>query len=374
MAAVLAAIRVLLDWAQRRDIDLEKRFAHQQFLTEQELESLYFYTQLRTVEPDIRNPKVVRLPRGRERARRTHKPREDRVSSVTQYIRMSYVADYLKWLAIRLVEREAEHVDTRVMERFNRMLESFRARRPQKSQGSGISARMGLTEDQQLLLLHMVEPESPRNPFSPEVHVRNRLIVLLLYHLGLREGELLALRIPDFDFQQNTVLVARRHDSPNDPRTYQPVVKTRDRRIPLAEPLITIVSNYVLQDRCRFLAAKRHDFLFITHKAGPFEGQPLSIKGLAKVFSEIQGEAPNELGGLTAHSLRHTANDRFSELMDHKGTSQAEEEKMRSYLMGWKEGSGTAATYTRRHVQKKAMEAALKLQEKVANNRRDNND
>jgi len=36
---------------------------------------------------------------------------------------------------------------------------------------------------------------------------------------------------------------------------------------------------------------------------------------------------------------------------------------MRSYLMGWKEGSGTAAHYNKRFVKKKANEAALKLQE-----------
>ncbi len=29
--------------------------------------------------------------------------------------------------------------------------------------------------------------------------------------------------------------------------------------------------------------------------------------------------------------------------MDRSGASSAKEEKMRSYLMGWKEGSGTAA-------------------------------
>jgi hypothetical protein len=40
----------------------------------------------------------------------------------------------------------------------------------------------------------------------------------------------------------------------------------------------------------------------------------------------------------------------------------AKEEKMRSYMMGWKEGSGTAATYTRRHTERMAREAQLKLQ------------
>ena len=45
--------------------------------------------------------------------------------------------------------------------------------------------------------------------------------------------------------------------------------------------------------------------------------------------------------------------------MDKRGASPAEEDKMRSYIMGWKEGSGTAATYTRRHIENKAMDKEM---------------
>ncbi|OGT59368.1 MAG: hypothetical protein A3F43_06540 [Gammaproteobacteria bacterium RIFCSPHIGHO2_12_FULL_42_10] len=117
--------------------------------------------------------------------------------------------------------------------------------------------------------------------------------MLLLYHLGLRAGELLALRVSDFDFQKNTVLVARRHDNVNDIRTYQPVVKTIDRRIPLADLLVKTISEYVMGERRRFPAAKRHDYLFVVHQIGSFSGQPISLKGLAKVFQEIQTTEPD---------------------------------------------------------------------------------
>ena len=95
---------------------------------------------------------------------------------------------------------------------------------------------------------------------------------------------------------------------------------------------------------------------------GPFAGQPISLKGLDKVFQELQAANPDLLRHLTPHVLRHTANDRLSALMDKNKVSPAEEEKMRSYLMGWKEGSGTASTYTRRHIERKAQEVALLLQ------------
>jgi integrase len=87
------------------------------------------------------------------------------------------------------------------------------------------------------------------------------------------------------------------------------------------------------------------------------------MKGLAKILTKIQRAEPSLLASLTAHVLRHTNNDNFSELMDNSKASEAAEEKQRSYVMGWKEGSGTAATYTRRHTEKKAREASLKLQQ-----------
>lgn len=362
IAVVLSAIRVLFDWAHLHEVDLELRFAQKNFLTEQELESLRSHTQQKMADAMPQISKVIPLRRGIEGVRNRIQTATSRVNCSTQYIRISYIVEYLNWLAVRLLEEEARCVDEQTLARIKRMTKSLTARRPRRSIGARENARKGLTEKQQLLLLSIVEPGSLKNPFSVALQHRNQLIILLLYHLGLRAGELLALQVSDFDFQQNTLLVARRHDNPNDPRHYQPVVKTADRRMPLNESLIKSISMYVLQERRHFPVAKKHNFLFITHKPGPFSGQPLSIKGLTKIFSQIQLVASDDIHNLTPHILRHTANDRFSQLMDDKKASPAEEDKMRSYLMGWKEGSGTAATYTRRHIEQKAKEAALMLQ------------
>jgi|SRR5579871_1303014 len=361
IAVVLAAIRILYSWCFTRGQDLETRFSERNFLNEQELESIRSYTQIRTNESD--KNKVINLSRKVEKKRAMFKSCEERISSGTQYIRITYIADYLEWLALRLVERDARQVDAVTFETIKRMANGLRVLRPQKKMRSRERARKGLTEELQKTLLDVVQPGSTGNPFSQEFQIRNQLIVLLLYHLGLRAGELLSLRVSDFDFIKNTVLVARRHDNPGDNRTYQPVAKTMDRCIPISESLIKAVSNYVMGDRRRFSAAKRHEYLFVVHQPGPFAGQPISLKGLAKVFQEIQAIDSDLFSHLTPHALRHTANDRFSALMDKRGVSPAEEEKMRSYLMGWKEGSGSAGTYTRRHVERKAREAALLLQE-----------
>lgn len=365
IAAVLAAIRVLFSWALSQEQNLEYRFSQRNFLNEQELESIRSYSQTK-IEESV-NQKIIKpvSPNNIERIRGKFNVSESRISSGTHYIRLTYIADYLEWFATRVIEQEARQVDADTFKLIKIMANSLRKRRPQKTIKSREAARKGLTKEQQESLLSLIKPSSEKNPFSQELQERNQLIVLLLYHLGLRAGELLALRVSDFDFQKNTVLIARRHDNINDVRTYQPVVKTIDRRIPLADTLIKAVSDYVLGERRRFSSAKRHDYLFVVHQTGPFSGQPLSLKGLAKVFQQIQTTEPYLLKHLTPHVLRHTANDRFSMLMDKRGANPAEEEKMRSYLMGWKEGSGTAGTYTRRHIESKAKEAALLLQKSI---------
>lgn len=363
MTAVLGAIRILLNWALSRGQDLESRFAERRFLNDQELESIRSYTQKQSndSEREISKSSAKKI----ESIKTPRRSSDDLVCSRTQYTRITYIADYLEWTAIRIIEREARQIDADTHRSIRRMSDNLRALRPQKRASSREKARRGLTKEQQEALIDLIQPGAVNNPFSPKLQTRNQIMVLLLFHLGLRAGELLALRISDFDFQNNTLLIARRHDNPNDNRTYQPVVKTIDRRIPLSEMLIKSVSKYVLEDRRLLPAARRNDYLFVVHQIGPFAGQPISLKGLAKVFQQLQEKCPDIFTRLTPHFLRHTANDRFSALMDRNAVSPAEEEKMRSYLMGWQEGSGSASTYTRRHIERKAREAALALQESV---------
>jgi hypothetical protein len=63
--------------------------------------------------------------------------------------------------------------------------------------------------------------------------------------------------------------------------------------------------------------------------------------------------------------MRHRWNEEFSRYMDslENPPTLAEQEQMRNYLQGWKPGSGTAAAYNERNIQRKAMEAGQKLQE-----------
>lgn len=367
--AALSSVRHLFVWAKQQSVDLEERFASRKFLTVGEIESLAAHAQKRASEKEQDARAVIPLPASPNRVRSRLNPPVRRVSSKTQYNRLSFMADYLGWFAIYVTERESRSVDAETLKAIDLMGVRIRAKRPRKK-ASVVNAREGLSKGSQAVLRDVTCVGSDKNPFTTAVQSRNDLVINL-FALGIRSGELLALQVSDFDFQKNEVLIARRHDDKGDPRARQPVAKTRDRLLPMTESLSRKVSEYVMKVRRTFPAARRHKFLLVTHQAGPYQGAPLSAKGLGKIFSVIKSADPEALKDFSPHVLRHTANDEFSELMDETQVRPADEEKMRSYTMGWREGSGTAATYTKRHTKKKAREASLKLQQRTTRNSND---
>lgn len=357
--AALDAIKLLNAWADSERINLEARLARRQVLSEIEIQLLATFL-TRRAATSAHNSRPLSLARYVSRVRAAPGAAHSQVDPHTAYNRITAVASYLDWLAKYLLEREAGGVDQAAALAIALMGERLKGKRGRKRKSS-IGARMGLDDPQKTLLDEMVGAGNAINPFPPEVQTRNAVILDLL-DLGLRAGELLALKVSDFDFQANTFTVARRHGDRSDPRRSQPVVKTRDRILPITDDLAQRVLGYVSNERKGCTASRRHEFLLVTHKLGPHHGQPMSYQALSKAFAKLREAAHGRLDGLSPHVIRHTANDRFSRQMDSQGTPPAQEEKMRSYIMGWREGSGSAATYTRRHTQRKAMEASLRLQ------------
>jgi integrase len=355
MEAALGGISVLLRYTEERGESLEKRFQKAELFKEHELDAIRDFCQIKfRSQTNEDSNGMFTLSELREL--------DEKVSSQTEYVRLTVIAQYTKWLAEQFI---GSSKDRTAILQLGKMEKGIKARRPVKKNRNAIGGKQCLDKDQLALVFELFRPDSEHNPFTDEsVRIRNRLIFLVLYHLGLRGGELLNIRIRDIDFGNNQLVVVRRADEKDDPRTNQPLVKTLDRRLPLKDTLVQEIHRYILKDRKNISNSSKNDFLFVTHKSGPTQGQPLSKSGYKKVIEVVRKAAPS-LFNLTGHLLRHTWNDEFSNLMDamDKPPSEAEQEKMRSYLMGWKEGSGTAAHYNKRFVRKKANEAALKLQE-----------
>lgn len=359
--AHLNAIRLLLEWSRSENLILEDLFSKNQFLTTEQIEILCIYLK---EKKDTKNHSLAKSSKiQRKEMHRARIKSKHAVASSTAYIRITYVAKYIEWLAKQILSERNRIIDRDISHSIASMIASLRARRPTRPVSSR-SAKRGLGNDQRSLLLALINPNSPDSPFSSETKERDSLIFEIFYKTGMRMGELLSIKISDFNFQRNTLHIPRRHDDIGDPRLKQPVAKTLDRLLPLNRELSSRIHNYILKDRAKVTGANKHNFLFITYKAGPYCGKPLSSSGLYKIVNSVRNSA-DELSDLTPHIFRHTWNDLFSEKMDDLGVAEAEEEKLRSNLMGWAEGSGTSATYTRRHIEKKAHEASLLLQKGV---------
>lgn len=356
--AHLNAIKLLFEWTNSNEIDLKQSFSTMKFLTVEQIESLCSYLkQDRSQRVKSNAIPIIMAKKERNRASLTQRKT---VAKQTYYIRISYITDYLEWFAKRVLSERKIIISREISHLISQMIRSLKARRPTRSVNQRNATR-GLSEAQRELLLSFCDPKYPNSPFSSKTRERDSLLVDILYQTGIRLGELLSIKISDLNFQENTLLIARRHDDVDDPRIKQPVAKTLDRLLPLSRNLSQRIHDYILRHRSLVKGANRHEFLFVTYKSGPHCGTPLSTSAIYSIINRVTSNI-DCLSELTPHVLRHTWNDRFSEKADEQGLDQAEEEKLRSYLMGWKEGSGTSATYTRRHIEKEAHKVSLLLQ------------
>lgn len=283
------------------------------------------------------------------------------INADTAATRLLYFRDFLKWKVDRslfaLATTHKNYQGLNSAKEF--MVDAINARMPKGSSKNDLDARQGLSSEETALLLESVKLNSDQSPWKSEfVRVRNRLIVHLLLNLGLRKGELLGIKVGDMSLEKNELTIHRRADDVEDPRSMQPNAKTNARILYVDQELASALHAYVVRFRQAVGGARRHPFLFVASGSGA----PMSIAALDVIFSDIKNKFPSRFERLSAHILRHTWNDKFSEVMDKHGVGEAKEEEARSYAMGWKPGSDTAKVYTRRHVRKKANEVSLELQ------------
>ncbi|WP_028629269.1 tyrosine-type recombinase/integrase [Metapseudomonas resinovorans] len=342
----LNAIKVLFAWEADVGISLESLFSQGELLGEERVRDLSDFLQL-ALSPANRDKKVVPISR-----------RPKTVGTSSHYFRLTVVADYVGFLAKRLYPASRGDRDIKLM------VAAIRANRPGKPNKSESDRDERYLDEAVVEAVEQaLKPGSDRNPAKGHaVQVRNALMFMILRLTGLRRGELLNLKVNDIDFAKNTLRVVRRPDSKGDVRAQQPVAKTRQRTIPLVAELIARIHEYVLRYRNKLPGAKKHGYLFVTHKEGPTQGRPLSIPAFQKWMLSVATII--EDSGVHAHALRHHWNYAFSLHSDSTEMSTATEEKVRSYLMGWEETSGTARIYNRRHTKQKAAEAVLSLQNK----------
>lgn len=360
MEKSLSSIQVLLLWSEMEEINIEDRVKSQLFLTLEEIDSLTTYCQwpLAFLREELKpgsslKRNVLSFPKS---------PQYNRVSKQLQYTRLTDISNYLYWLTRKILKNE---FSSGVKSVVDLMYKTILSKRP-KNKSSKLNFSKTLSDETMEFLKGIITPSHPLNPFKATAH-RNYLMITLLIETGMRRSELLALRVEDID--HDAINIQRLHDDPSDPRLYQPRAKTLPRKIPLRKALIEEIHKYVLNERRLCGKSRNHPYLFVSLSLGAERGMPISLSGFKQVFKKL-AEVDKSLKGVHPHALRHTWNYNFSKLMDKQkkleNYSQADEEKIRSYLMGWKEGSGTAAVYNQRHIIEKANQVSLQLQEAIS--------
>jgi integrase len=304
-------------------------------------------------------PRVVSLEKARMRAKSSDQPPQ--VSSETKGIRLMYIRDYFAWLARRRLLKldYRAPIYQAVAETGRLVIAQLSARMPPSSRNNDSGAREGMSPEVRQRLLEVIQPDSPDNPWKNEhVRIRNRLIIMWLLELGLRKGELLGVQLGDINLRSGEVLIARRADDPLEVRKDAPNTKTNKRLLALGDGLAELTRAYVHGHRRAIKNAKRHPYLIVATGTG----LPLTKAALGKFFIELRRSVPGLPEELCPHVLRHTWNDKFSELMDERDVPPEVEEKLRKQQMGWSDSSKMPAVYTRRHIRRKTNEASLAMQ------------
>ena len=181
MQSAIGAIAVLLKLMTERGDDIEIWFRQLKLFEVFELDAIRDFCQIsfkeRTTNHDLHG--MFNLAELQEA--------DKKVSSQTCYLRMSHISNYIKWLAEIIL---GANLEKNVAQRISKMTTELKARRPVSKGGNNGLVEKGLNKTQLEMLFELFRPDSNINPFvNPAVRVRNRLMFLMLFHLGLLGGE-----------------------------------------------------------------------------------------------------------------------------------------------------------------------------------------
>lgn len=180
---VITSIKVLYAWMDCYQIDLEDRFKNGLLLSDNEIISLRDFSK-------------TKLSSVLQKARKTSKKKFDLegVGKHTHYARMTYISEYIEFLARKL---NVKSVDKGIFKKIDAMCHRIKSHRP--------VLRSRVSRDKQIkfegkkiidLLFDVIKPGSDKNPFrNCDVQWRNFIMFSILRELGIRRGELLNLRV-----------------------------------------------------------------------------------------------------------------------------------------------------------------------------------
>lgn len=364
IAQALRSLLIVYLVLRSRKIDISERVRAGGFLDPVEIEAISIAARRTTASAVQDIDGVIELPvRSTSKVALLEKLRMTRatctkgsqVDAATASIRLGYIREFLKWRINREIwQAKGEKKGDLIALRDLVDLE-LKNKTPSKTSRSTLGDRMGIDRQDQALLLSIVRPSDHLNPWTGEfIQVRNQFIVTAFLALGVRRGELLGMRVGDFNPQRQEVLVLRRPDDQDDPRVHEPNTKTRDRVLPFSNDLYKLLKNYIFFRNQ--LVRGRHAFLLVSNI-----GNPLSSSELNRIFNPINKCRLISMH-VSPHVLRHSFCENLADDLHNSGCGDFEILGYLRRLGGWSDVSDTPYRYTKRFVQEVAAKAGLELQ------------
>ncbi len=360
----MRAVQLLYQILAANGVDLLQRIKANELLTLGEIEALIEQCKLQKADlNEIHygpiDEKIARLDIVKLRKGLKAQANLETVASGTATVRVKYIKGYLDWLQ-QYAYLQKLPANREVFKKVATMtVQAIQDRTPSAGSRNSTTRKKGLTHEDQALLMEVMHPDSPKNPWADAfIRERNYTIICIFLATGMRKGEMLGLKVDDLDFRENKILVARRPDDPEDTRAREPYTKTYDRRLMLGADLVAMLKRHLKVVRAGTGKANLHPYLIVSEA-----GAPLALNSIDFMFSTLRGSLPG-IKRLSAHIMRHTWNDRFSEFAQ-DNLDKEEEKKTRNYIMGWSEESRSAENYTARYVEMQAEQALSAMQAKM---------
>lgn len=358
---VLRCIGIAHLWATLNNIVLEESILSSDFLTIQQLQDLAFFLRLNRKHQDEMvvtkdehqslNPKkitkklenLIYIPQSKP----DHNPS---TSPAEGSFRIKAISNYLKFLLQRSKHRLNKDKFNDIEQRLN----YFSSLAPKVSNKGDQDAPEGLAHNERDILLELIKPEHPDNPFRNDfLKHRNQLIYEILLSTGMRRSELRYLKIEDINYTTHKIKIR--------------VSKTIEREVKCSSETCEFFHNYITKYLNKIpFKSKKHGYLFTTET-----GQHLSNDAINLMFRTLRHRA-NLSTRITPHTMRRTWNDVFSEMLDSLPKNQKPnkeiEKQIRNRLMGWSSISEMSNQYARRSTREKADELAELLANSINKN------
>lgn len=338
----IASVALLYGWAEKRRIDLDARFQSLNLLSADEITALSEHLYLNN--SPSRPKKLERTVVGAH-----HRARVDNVIEYIKSRASKFITSY------NIHHPKVANANQRLDLIINQ-LEGLR--------GSSVSIPRGrITEEQCRDLFDIVRPGSPRNPFQKRTQLRNYVILLLLYELGLRRSEPLTLKGRHVSIGlQNIIRITFTPNDPDDHRADNPSIKTKSRDLPISLELARSYEMLLRERRSNskiMHGAKKTEFILLSTK----DGRPLSKKSLDDIFVIIRENFPVIFPiDFAPHHLRRTWNYRFSKACECAGIEEKLADKIHRYFMGWSINSSQPSKYNEKFISEMAMKIGIAMQ------------